>query len=115
MDRIAHDSTRVERHPIADLLTDEMRERVARARFSRYGDGIATPGASWDTCFCPLAVAFGWTGPHWPDAREAAAILGTCEVAIVADFIRTVDGGSEQISPDDVYVMLGVEPVEDPS
>lgn len=98
-----------ERHPIADLLTDEMRARVRAATFVRYGQGIATPG-DWGECLCPLAVAFGWPGPAWPDVQRAAELLGTSDKTAVSDFIRTVDGGD--VEPDDVYAMLGCEPLE---
>lgn len=98
-----------ERHPVADLLRPEDKERVRVATFRRDKNARRqTPRAviNGNPC-CPLAVAFGLRGfPYsgsicramgWPEDGEQEQAL--------ADFINTID----QFQAADVKVMLGCD------
>lgn len=106
--------TTVQRHPVADLLTDEMRERVAAATF------VPNQDDGWMACAqalnaagiwcCPLGIALG-DDFNFPVADEVIEALGLRQTPereqIVQSFIDLVD--TDQIAPEHVKPMLGVE------
>lgn len=87
----------VHRHPVADLLTDRQRARVAATTFVCTFDMVHPEGRPLE---CPLSVAAGLT-------RALGAVTHEQRQA-VADFIDLADTG--RIAPDDLKPMLGVQP-----
>lgn len=112
-----------ERHPVADLLTNEMRERVRTAKF--YRDD--TPDREWsasvvatidDRTCCPLGIALGGGSHFWDRFPASTDFLDFCRVTgrdkvaavnVIQDFMNLVDSDLIE-NPADVYVMLGCEP-----
>jgi hypothetical protein len=96
-----------QRHPVTDLLTDEMRERIRAATFkASHRGGFIYAGS---VVHCPLGVALAHR--YSPGADEACKLLGASTQAqcdAVRDFIHLSDEGL--ITPEDVKPMLGVEP-----
>lgn len=96
-----------ERHAVADLLTDEMRERVRAATFVRANGGVSTvPESPHDWRRCPLAVAVQ------ADTSFRYVVYRALGVSqphpAVESFMCWAD--SMDSDPDDVKPMLGVEP-----
>jgi hypothetical protein len=90
-----------ERHPVADLLNDEQRARVAATRFRWWhGGGITAANAA---CLCPLAVALDLPSSM---AKHIYRALG--DGPDVRSFMNWAD--SADSNPADVYVLLGVTP-----
>jgi hypothetical protein len=92
-----------QRHPVAALLTDEMRARVRAARFEDYDGLLAVED---HPRICPLAVALGRSN------SDIAEILATFGVKYgdpgwdaVWDFIKWADRPGHD--PADVYALLG--------
>lgn len=119
-------STKVQAHPVAAFLTDEMRARIRAARFVRNDDPdrewCATVVAEVDgrTC-CPIGVALGGGTTDWEcfpisdrlwDAVAGGGVTAKAVINAARSFIKLVDNDEIQ-NPDDVYVMLGVDPPDD--
>lgn len=107
-----------ERHAVAGLLDDEMRERVRSAVWyaAPGSDVIRATGCPTgfvylndkpcDGCICPFGVALGLT--YSPSRSKVAELLGDKYREIIENFIGIVDSGD--CDPADVYILLGVEP-----
>lgn len=95
-------------HPVAALLSDEMKARVRAVTFIHTSDGIATPGTD---CRCPFAVALAWGGPGWPDEHEIASAIGVTGPVMIGqirELIADFDEGF--VAPTDVYALLDCLP-----
>lgn len=109
------ESSTARRHPVADLLTDEMKARVRAATFKKVRFGsrhrIAAERNSHGRCVCPLGVAVGITTTSQPTTMPLCNRLGINigddfdKYLAVCDFASKADEGS--FDPADVYVMLG--------
>jgi hypothetical protein len=102
------------RHPVAELLNDEMRARVRAATFVRTRDGRIAARASNGRNACPLALALGLQAAQ-PAVPTIFGLfgLGTGRRHIwqrnaVRSFANAADFGD--IDPADVKTMLGCEP-----
>lgn len=104
------------RHPVADLLTDEMRARVETVVFVHHHHlsfvtrVLAKYKGRW--C-CPLAVATDRAGVVTP-ADVIYAIDGDFHrleddrvYSAISDFIDLIDDG--RVDPENVHAMLGID------
>lgn len=96
-------------HPIAALLTDEQKARVAATEFVRDGNGIsALPVHERDDRRCPLAIAVGMGCSVRPYVYRA---LGISEPhPDVESFMTWADSRSSD--PSHVHALLGVDPIQ---
>jgi len=108
-----------QRHPMADLLTDEHRARVRAATFVKrededyFGSVWADIGGEW--C-CPLSVALDFRS-HWyrcvgpiDAAYEFSPVDQAAQeqaLEAIERFIEWIE--SDDADPADVKLMLGVE------
>ena len=95
------------RHPIADLLDDEMRARLRAADF-RLIDVLNHNGKTYAcvrgaTGVCPIGVALGLDAS--PTVRAAARILGEEHERALFDFMVQVDTG--RVTAAEVLALLG--------
>jgi hypothetical protein len=107
---------RIEPHPIAALLTPEMKERVRATTFYRTRTKRIAALMPNNRRVCPLGVAVGLTGMEMPDPWAITERLGlsyeasTYEVnrqqrLDVFGLISQFDKG--EIDPADVHALLG--------
>ena len=111
-----------ERHPVADLLTDEMKARVRAATFGKHrsvGKRARVTAKIGRYLCCPLGVALGRYGDgdsfRFPCVGVAVNLLGVpnddAAWDAVHDFTEKVDSG--RIEPADVKALLGCEETAD--
>lgn len=97
-------STTVQRHPVADLLTDEQRALVSHTKFVATRNGVSAESDDNERR-CPLAVAVGMGCSVRPYVYRA---LGVSEPhPDVESFMKWAD--SARSNPADVYALLGCE------
>lgn len=109
----------IEPHPIAALLTPEMRARVRAARFVRNDDPdrdrLARVVAEVNGVLCcPVGVAIGDPDMPFPIADRFSEAIGDWDYqhcSAAESFIDLVDDDGIT-DPADVYVLLGCEPEE---
>lgn len=103
----------VQPHPVAALLTDEMRERVRAATFVRVRHAVRAMNEDGYPV-CPLGFALGMERtPSYPAMIVALGVGASQPGASVQarvdihDFAYMADTG--EIAPEDVKALLGVE------
>jgi hypothetical protein len=94
-----------ERHPVADLLTDEQRERVRATEFVNDCNGVSAQPTERSDRRCPLAVAVGLDCSIRPWVYRALGVPQPHPA--VENFMEWAD---RQNDPADVKVLLGCEP-----
>jgi hypothetical protein len=99
----------VERHAVADLLTDEQRARVRAATFETAPRPFMFTASGAPEYRCPLAVAFDLDGS--PGAWTIAHRLGwkhdDPRISTIKRFINNLHRIED---PADVYILLGCVP-----
>lgn len=116
------ESSRLAPHPVAALLTPEMKARVRAARFYRDSDPdrefCATVAAEVDGVICcPMGVAIGsarnaWDAHPIPDTvMEALEIEDANAMQVIEHFIHLIDQDGVT-DPADVYALLDCLPID---
>lgn len=93
-------------HPVAALLTPEMKARVRAATFTwAFDDGDEQYGIEDAESYnCPFGVALG--SDYWPRAGIVARSL-KADAEMIAALIRAFDCG--RVAPSEVKALLGAE------
>lgn len=107
----------VQPHPVARLLTPEMKARVKAATFVRWGSRVVASASLDGRTVCPLGVALGWPcSPSHPQVFEALGVSdqqpGSSAQARIdlRAFMYDVDSGA--FDPADIHALLGCGPGE---